>query len=46
MEGGAIDYYNLVKKEQEKLGIEVLKLVDIRGPELTRSTRTEFEKRG
>ena len=40
-----IDYYNLLKKEQEKLGIEVFKLVDIRGPELTRSIRSEFDKR-
>jgi hypothetical protein len=27
------------------MNIEVLRLIDIRGPELTRSTRGEFEKR-
>lgn len=40
-----IDYYNLSKKEQEKMGVEVFKLIEIRGPQLNRSTRPEFEKR-
>jgi len=38
------DFYNLTKKEQEKLKIEVLRLVDIKG-ELQRSSRPEFQKK-
>jgi len=39
------DFYNLSKRDQEKLKIEVFRLIDIRGPELSRSTRSEFEKK-
>jgi hypothetical protein len=41
----APDFYNLNKKDQEKFKIEVIRLVDINGPELHRSNRIEFEKK-
>ena len=41
----SIDYYNLEKKEQTKMGVEVYRFIDFRGPELNRSTRGEFDKK-